>query len=363
MRDGKIFRPASIRSALAAVVIVALLLVAVGCGSSSSSSSAGSSTGTSGSSSSSSSGPPQGSVSGVAGFGVGSPQTSPFDLGGYTGIQQAATILHAKPTWLSNISFDQASQAIDRLARAGTPLIISNGSGFASSMLAAAQKYPKTWFWVYAELASTKGLPNVVGIDLSWSQMGYMSGAFACMASHTKKVGLVVAQPIPAYTHAVGGVHDGVKATCGTEKDLLTAWTGTFSDNVTTKQATEALIAKGADVIFDFQDAATVGVQSAVREHPNVKYVSAESNANSNLPKQIVVSIVPQYPSGYASTAQLLANKQLQPKIYLSGVQNGGFQLTSFLNVPSSVAKSGLDLFQSIKTGKTVVSETHEVSH
>jgi basic membrane lipoprotein Med (substrate-binding protein (PBP1-ABC) superfamily) len=352
MRDGVISRTA-IRSALGALCACAVLVVVAACGSS----------GGSGGGGGSSSGPPQGPVKSVAAFGVGSPQTSPFDQGGFTGLQQAASNLNAKPTWLSNISFDQSSQVIQRLAKSGTQVIISNGSGFADSMLAAAQQYPKTWFWVYADLASTKGLPNVVGIRLNWEQMGYMAGAFACMASPAKKVGLVVAQPIPAYTHAVGGAVQGVKATCGKSSDLLTAWSGTFSDNVTTKQATEALIAKGAQVIFDFQDAATVGVQSAVKEHPNVKYVSAESNANANLPKQIVVSIVPQYQAGYAATAKLLASKQLRSNIYLSGVQNGGFELTSFENVPPSVAKQGNALFESIKTGKTVVPYTFAVSH
>lgn len=338
-----------------AAFLTAAAVALAACGSSSSSA-----TNTGGGSSGS--GLQQGPVGSVAAFGVGSPQTSPFDLGGYTGLRDAAAVLHAKPTWLSNISFDQSGQVINRLGRTGTNVIVSNGSGFATAMLAAAQQYPKTWFWVYADLASTKGLPNVVGIRLNWEQMGYMAGAFACMASPTKKVGLVVAQPIPAYTHAVGGAVQGVKATCGSATDLTTTWTGTFDDNVTTKQATEAEVAKGADVIFDFQDAATVGVQSAVKAHPNVKYVSAESNANANLPKQIVVSIVPQYQAGYTAAAKLLAAKQLKPRIYLSGVENGGFQLTAFHNVSPGVAKQGDALFEAIKSGKTVVPYSYAVT-
>jgi basic membrane protein A len=353
MRDAGTFRAAPARRVLAAVLAVATVLVVAACGSSSSSSS--------GSSGSNGSSLPQGPVKTVAAFGVGSPQTSPFDKGGYDGLHQAASLLGATPTWLSNISFDQSAQVIQRLVRSGTNVVISNGSGYGTAMLAAAQQYPKTWFWVYADLESTKGLPNVVGIRLDWTQMGYMSGAFACMASHTKKVGLVIAQPIPAYERAAGGSVDGVKAGCGSASDLLTTWTGTFSDNVTTKQAAEALIAKGADVVFDFQDAATVGVQEAVKEHPNVKYVSAES-AVTSLPKQIVVSIEPQYAIGYAAAAKLMASKQLQPKVYLSSVANGAFKLTPFTNVPASIASKGEALFKGLKDGTTKVNENHLVS-
>jgi basic membrane protein A len=356
MRDGGTFNAVSLKRVLAAVFSVAAVLVVAACGSSSSSSSGGSNA-----SGSSSSGPPQGSVKSVAAFGTNSPQTSPFDAGGYQGLNEAATTIGAKPTWLSNISFDQSPQVIQRLERSGTNVIISNGSGYGTAMLAAAQQYPKTWFWVYADLESTKGLPNVIGIRLDWTQMGYMAGYFACLASHTKKVGLVIAQPIPAYERAAGGSIDGVKAGCGSASDLLKTWSGTFSDNVTTKQAAEALIAKGADVIFDFQDAGSVGVQEAVKEHPNVKYVSAESPV-STLPKQIVVSSEPQYAVGYAAAAKLMANKQLHPKVYLSDVASGAFKLTPFTNVPASVVSKGQALFKALQNGTVKVNENHLVS-
>jgi basic membrane lipoprotein Med (substrate-binding protein (PBP1-ABC) superfamily) len=349
---------------LVAVIVVGLALIGAGCGSSDSSTDTGSSSSSTDSSDSGStgSGPPQGSMDKIAGWGLQSPETNPFDKGGSDGLSKAAEILGAKPNFLSNITFDQSPQVVERLVRDGYPVLISNGSGFADTMIAAAQKYPDKWFMVYADLASTKGLPNLVGIKISWSQMGYLAAMIACQSSPNKKIGLVVAQPIPAYTHAVGGAVQGAKEGCGDEKNMLTTWTGTFDDNAKTKQATQALISQGAQVIFDFQDAATVGVQAAVKANPKVKYVGTTFDAAAGIPKQIITSVVNDFDVGYGQTAQLLKDKKLEPKVYTYGIEQGGLVLAPFTNVSSKIAAEGKASYDDIKNGKLVVDVNKEVS-
>jgi basic membrane lipoprotein Med (substrate-binding protein (PBP1-ABC) superfamily) len=251
---------------------------------------------------------------------------------------------------------------IERLVREGYPILIANGSGFADAMLAAAPKHPNVWFWVYSDLASTKGNPNVVGIRINWSEMGYLAAAIACQSAPNKKIGLVVAQPIPAYTHAVGGAVQGAQAGCGNKSNMLTTWTGTFDDNAKTKQATQALISQGATVIFDLQDAATVGVQSAVKENPKVKYVGTTFDAAPGIPKQIITSVINDFNAGYGGTAQKLKDKTLKPQVYIYGVKDGGLLLTPFTNVSASVAAQGKATYESLKTGKVVVDKNLEVS-
>jgi basic membrane protein A len=346
----RISRTVSLRLATVAVALMGVVALGAGCG-------GGNDNGGGGS------GLPEGSVDKIAGWGLQAPETNPFDKGGHDGLFKAASVLGAKPTWLSNITFDQSPQVIERLVRDGNKVLISNGSGFADAMLGAAQKHPDRWFWVYADLASTKGMPNVVGIKINWSEMGYLAAGFACQASNSGKIGLVVAQPIPAYTHAVGGAHEGAKAVCGGEQHLLSTWTGTFDDNAKTKQATQALISKGADVIFDFQDAATVGVQAAVKEHPNVLYVGTTFDAGPGIPKQIITSVVNDFDVGYEGTAKLLKEKKLQPKVYTYGVSAGGLVITTpFKNVSAKVAAEGQQLYDDIKSGKIVVNTSREVS-
>jgi basic membrane protein A len=346
-------------------VVVALLMAAfalavTGCGDDDKSSNGGGGGGGS-DSADTGSGPPQGKQAKIAAFGITAPETSRWDEQGKAAMEKAAGVLGAEPTWLSNIAFDQAGQTLDRLVREDHNVMISNGAGFADGVLDAAAKYPDKWFWVYSALADTKGLPNVVGIDLHWNEMGYLAGAIACMGSKTKKIGVILAQPIPAYTHALGGVTDGVKAECGSEKNLLTAWSGTFDDNAKSKQATNALIGKGADVIIDFQDAATPGVQSAIKEHSDVRYVGTMFDWANDVPDQIITSVAINYEDGYVDTAKLLLDEKLEPKVYASGVATGGLELTAFANSDASVEEKGKKLFDDIKSGAVKVDLTRAV--
>jgi basic membrane lipoprotein Med (substrate-binding protein (PBP1-ABC) superfamily) len=334
-------------------LLVVAALVAAGCGSTSDSGSSGGGSG---------GGPAQGDASKMADFGLSSPEASRWDQGGKAAFEKSAGTLGAKTTWLSNIAFDQSPQLIDRLVRDGNKIIISNGAGYGDAMLNAAQKYPDNWFWVYSALASTKGLKNVVGIDLHWNEMGYLAAAIACKASTSKKIALIIAQPIPAYTHAAGGVADGAKAGCGSEKNLISTWTGTFDDNAKTKQATDAAISQGADVIIDFQDAATPGVQAAIKENPKAKYVGTMFDYGPDIPKQIVTSVAINYEEGYGAAVDKFKNKQLKPTIYPSGVQSGGIVLAKFTNSPASVQQYGQTLYNDIKSGKVKVDLNRQIS-
>src|SRR5579884_2047706 len=304
---------------------------------------------------------PQGKVASIADFGIASPQTSDWDKGGYQALKSIAKLLGAKPTWLSNISFDQSPQVIDRLVASGTKVIISNGSGYGNAMLDAAQKNPNTWFWVYSDLASTNGLPNIVGIRVDWNEIAYLAGAAACIQSQTKKVGLVISQPIPAYAHAVGGMMDGVKRYCGSSKDLYYTWTGTFSDVAKTKEAAQNLIAKGADVITDFQDSGTPGVIAAVKANPKVHYVGTMSDWRHAIPGQILTSVYIDYNSGYTAIAKKLLAGTLKPGIYLSDARTGGIKIANVANTTPAIAAKIQAAFNAVKSGAVTVNYAHQV--
>ncbi len=340
--------------ALAALVAASFTIGAVGCGEDNKAGS--SSNGDTASSE-------QASIDKMAAFGLSSPEANRWDEGGNAAFEKAAGVLNADPTWLSNITFDQSPQLLDRLVSSGNKMIISNGSGFGEAMTDAARKNPDTWFVVYSGLADTAGLKNLAGVDLYWNQMGYLAAAIACKArsDSSKKIALIIAQPIPAYMSAAAGVEDGAKAGCGSTKSLILTWTGTFDDNSKTKQATEAAISQGAEVVIDFQDAATPGVQAAVKANPKVKYVGTMFDFTTDMPKQIVTSVTIDYDQGYLSIADNYKKNTLEPKVYPSGVQQGGILLTPFTNSSQAVVDYGNQLYDDIKSGALKVDLKRQV--
>ena len=307
------------------------------------------------------SGPPQGKQSGIADFGIASPQTSDWDKGGASALATAAQKLGAKPTWLSNISFDQAPQVIDRLVAQKIPVIFSNGSGYGNAMTQAAQKYPNTWFVVYSDLASTGGLPNLAAVRLHWNQMAYLAGMMACEASKTGKVGLVISQPIPAYAHAVGGMMDGVKKFCGSSRTSFTRGRGR---SVTYRRRTGGA---GADREGRRRHHGLPGLRHARRdrgregesEHPLRGDHERLDRRDPEADRRQCFFI--NYESGYNSVATMLLQNKLKPQIYLTDAQTGGIGITKIYNTTPDVAKKINQAFGLVKSGKLQVAYSHQV--
>jgi basic membrane protein A len=336
------------------------MLAVTGCGSSSTSNG-----GDAASSGGGGKGPKQGSAERIAGVGISSPDSNGWDRGGSKALNAAAAAIGAKPTWLSNISYDQASQTFDRLVRQGTNVIVAHSSGYESGLLDSAAKNPDTWFWIYSDLSTTKNLPNVVGIKVNWNEFGYMLGAIACTISKTKKVGFVLAEPIPADTRSAGGAQQAAGDFCGGENHLLTTYIGTFEDVSKAKQAAEAMISKGADVIFDVADAAALGAIEATKSRPDVAYVGSVLNlaAEGVAPKEIVTSVYLDFESGYNATANLFADGKLEPKIYDTDIASGGIKVAPTANVtdPTKLDAKIAKIMDDIKGGTIEVDPTREV--
>lgn len=310
-------------------------------------------------------GPKQGTAAKIVGVGVSSPQANGWDRGGNAAFKSMASIIGAKPTWLPNIGYDKAPQIFDRLVRQGFPVILAHSSGYEAAILEAASKHPDTWFWIYSDLSTTKGLPNVMGMKVNWNEFGYMLGAIACTLSTSKKVGFVLAEPIPADTRSAGGAQDAAARFCGNKKNLLWTYIGSFEDVSKAKQAAEAMIAKGADVLFDVADAAALGAIEAAKAKPNVQYVGSvlDMRREGVAPSEIVTSVFLDFKSAYDQTAKLFKAGKLQPKIYDTNVKNGGIRVAQVFNVPNAkaVAAKINSIKKDIATGKIKVNPTKEL--
>jgi len=309
-------------------------------------------------------GPSQGSAGKIAAIGVSTPTANGWDRGGNAAFKKMAAIIGAKGTWLSNIGYDKAGQVFDRLARGGYDVILAHSSGYEPAVLEAAAKYPDKWWWIYSDLSTTKGLPNVVAMKVNWNEFGYMLGAIACTISKSKKVGFVLAEPIPADTRSAGGAQDAAIKYCGGKSRMLYAYIGSFEDTSKAKQAAQAFIAKGADVIFDVADAAALGAIEAAKADPNVKYVGSVLNMHSVAPTEIVSSVFLNFDSAYTQVAKLFKAKKLQPKIYDTDVKSGGIQFAKITNVPNAAAvRTKIQgIYNGIKTGKIKVNSTKAIT-
>ena len=281
---------------------------------------------------------------------------------GFAAFEKMAAILNTEPTVLEHISYDQAPQTLRQLAEEGFDIIVPHSSGYEAAVLEVAPDFPETWFIIYSDLSTTNGLPNVAGWAVHWNQVGYMAAAIGCAASDAKSVGMVVSAPIPAYTRWTGGsdqLSEDAADVLGYDCEFNDVWTGDFLDAAKAKQAAQALIDGGADVLFDGADAAGVGaVEAAVQN--GVWYVGAVADQCEQAPDTMLISVTLNFDIAYEQMGEFYSDGSLEPAIYSMNLANTGIDLSPPCNANPDVDAAIDTVIDGVSSGDIVVDPTRE---
>ena len=281
---------------------------------------------------------------------------------GFAAFEKMAAILDTEPTVLEHISYDQAPQTLRQLAEEGFDIIVPHSSGYEAAVLEVAPDFPETWFIIYSDLSTTNDLPNVAGWAVHWNQVGYMAAAIGCAASDAKSVGMVVSAPIPAYTRWTGGsdqLSEDAADVLGYDCEFNDVWTGDFLDAAKAKQAAQALIDGGADVLFDGADAAGVGaVEAAVQN--GVWYVGAVADQCEQAPDTMLISVTLNFDIAYEQMGEFYSDGSLEPAIYSMNLANTGIDLSPPCNANPDVDAAIDAVIDGVSSGDIVVDPTRE---
>ena len=281
---------------------------------------------------------------------------------GFAAFEKMAAILDTEPDVLEHISYDQAPQTLRQLAEEGYDIIVPHSSGYEAAVLEVAPDFPGTWFIIYSDLSTTNDLPNVAGWAVHWNQVGYMAAAIGCAASESKSIGMVVSAPIPAYTRWTGGsgqLSDDAADVLGYDCEFNDVWTGDFLDAAKAKQAAQALIDGGADVLFDGADAAGAGaVEAAVQN--GVWYVGAVVDQCEQAPDTMLTSVTLNFDIAYEQMGEFYKDGSLEPQIYSMNLANTGIDLSPPCNANADVDAAIDTVLDGVSSGDIVVDPTRE---
>jgi basic membrane protein A and related proteins len=260
-----------------------------------------------------------------------------------------------EPSNEDGVSYDEAEAVLARLAQSND-LVIASSAGYGDAVLKTAPKFPDTFFVVFSNLSSTKGLPNVAGFSSDWSQLGYVSGAVACAVADGAKVGHVNSEPIPAFTKFAGGMEQAAEEHCANGRaDYLQTWIRSFNDISKAKQAALQQVDQGAAVLVPTCDTAGRGVVEAAKQ-TDKKLVMSYVDQSALAPQNVVTSWRFTFDRQYDRIGELFSKGQLEPKIYPQNFQNGGINVVLPLaNVSPAVAKQVEQVVAGLRSGEIVV--------
>ncbi|MGQ9629374.1 MAG: BMP family lipoprotein [bacterium] len=199
-----------------------------------------------------------------------------FNDMGFKGTDQAAADFGLKMVEIQSASAADYLPNVRNAARSGQfDLIIAVGFLLTDAVATVAKEYPDQKFMI---IDSVVDAPNVMSVVFKENEGSALVGALAAMvAAHYgyPYVGCVLGIEIPVLYHFEAGYRFGIdwgnkKYAQVTGKNpnigLLYTYTGTFSDIAKGKEATDAMLAQGAGLIYNVAGPLGIGDLQAITE-------------------------------------------------------------------------------------------------
>lgn len=162
--------------------------------------------------------------------------------------------------WLETAYAESVPEAdVDRfldrfVVEEGCDVIFTTSFGFMDGTIAAAEKYPDTLFF---HCSGFKRAPNAGTYMADFYQVYYLNGLMAGALTKTGQIGYVAAHPIPEVVRHINAFTLGVREV-NPEATVDVRWLFSWYDPAAAREAAEALIAAGADVLAFTEDSPAV---------------------------------------------------------------------------------------------------------
>jgi len=204
-------------------------------------------------------------------------------------------VLRAKKDFGLDAQFLQSREQADyasnlTLAANRADIVVTLGYLFADSLREVAPHFPKTRF---IHIEGDIPAENVASFDFRSEEGGFLAGLTAGLFTKKMLVGVVAGMDIPPVEAYVSGFRAGVKtAQRARGKEIVTVvgQAGSFDDPVKGKSLAEALIERGADVIFRAAGNTGIGVLEAVKATSGVYMIAEDLDQDAEIPGRVLAS-------------------------------------------------------------------------
>ncbi|MBI3975027.1 MAG: BMP family ABC transporter substrate-binding protein [Armatimonadetes bacterium] len=156
--------------------------------------------------------------------------------------------------YVESVPEPQVEPFIDKMVEQGAKVIFTTSFGFMDGTLNAAKRYPNV---IFGHASGFKRNKNMFTYMADFYQIYYLNGLMAGALTKSGKIAYVGAFPIPEVKRHISAFALGVRAV-NPRATVHVRWLFAWFDPAKAKEATEALIAEGADLYAFTEDSPTV---------------------------------------------------------------------------------------------------------
>jgi basic membrane protein A len=233
------------------------------------------------------------------------------------------------------------TRVLSQYAQEGNQLLLAH-STFQDAAFDVADKFPEVDIATYAfELKD-----NVAILEEPIYQAAYLAGMLAGGITKSNTLGGVAGQDVPLCHAELEAFEDGAKR-INKQVKMIDSYLGDWNDVAKGKQASQAQIDQGADVIIGCGGAPANGMAEAIKE-ADVSGFGYVGDMSAQAPKNMVGSIIYNLKPYFEAAVDDVRNDTFRPaKRYEFGLADGGVDLQ--LNDQYAVTKIPADVMSQME--------------
>ncbi len=242
-----------------------------------------------------------------------------------------------------------AERVIRDFAQKGHDVIFTTSFGYMDPTINVAKDFPETTF---VHISGYKTAPNVATAFGKIEEPRYVSGLIAGKMTKSNVLGYVAAFPIPEVLRGINAFTLGARKS-NPQATVKVVWTNTWYDPQKERQAAEALLDGGADVIAQHQD--TPGPQQAA-EARGLYGVGYNADMSKFAPNAVLTSPIWNWGVYYTDVVTRVQQGTWETEQYWGGWQDGIVDLAPIgAMVPSDVRTMAESEIARFKAGEQTI--------
>ena len=224
-----------------------------------------------------------------------------------------------------------SEKAIRDVVQQGAKMVFATSFGYMDPMLTVAQENPEV---IFEHCSGYKTADNMATYFGRIYQARYLSGLVAGSMTESNLIGYVAAHPIPEVIRGINAFTQGVRAV-NPDAEVRVVWTNTWYDPVKEREAAEAVLDEGADIIAQHQD--TTEPQKAAKDRGKLS-IGYDSDMGQFVGDTVLTSPIWNWGVYYVDTVQKVLDGTWETHEYWGGLEDDVVQLAPLsAKVPDDV--------------------------
>ena len=212
------------------------------------------------------------------------------------------------------------------LARQGHRLIFATSFGYLEPALRVAAEFPQVKF---EHAGGYKTAPNLGTYNARYYEARYLAGWLAGKTSRSGIAGYVAGFPVPEVVQGVNAFAIGMRE-ANPKAQVRVLWLNTWFDPAREREAAQALINQGADVLTNHSGSPAVpqAAQAAFKDK-GVRVIAYQSDMRAFAPDAQLAAVTHHWGGYYTRVARAVLEGRWKPEPVWAGMKDGLVQLSA----------------------------------